>query len=62
MGPATDSMAVETSRLMVHGVSGPRVVDASVMHDVVSGKTHDACVMLGEKAPDFIKQDWGLAF
>ena len=61
MGPATDSTAVVTSRLMVHGVSGLRVVDASVMPDVVSGNTHAACVMIGEKAADFIKQDWGLA-
>jgi choline dehydrogenase len=40
MGPATDSMAVVTSRLMVHGVSGLRVVDALVMPDVVSGNSN----------------------
>ncbi|MGO1501092.1 MAG: GMC family oxidoreductase [Marinobacter sp.] len=49
-----DAMAVVNSRLQVHGVENLRVADASIMPDLVSGNTHAACVMIGEKCADFI--------
>lgn len=61
MGPQGDRTAVVDSRLRVHGVKGVRVADASIMPDVVSGNTNSPVIMIGEKAADFVKEDWGQA-
>lgn len=58
MGPASDRDAVVDAQLRVHGVSGLRVVDGSVMPDVVAGHTNAVIVMIGEKASDMIKEAW----
>jgi len=52
-----DPRAVVDARLRVHGVGRLRVVDGSVMPSVVSGNTHAAIVMIGEKAADMIIAD-----
>ncbi len=55
-----DPLAVVDARLRVHGVDGLRVVDASVMPQVVGGNTNAPVVMMAEKAVDMIKDDRAL--
>lgn len=50
-----DNDAVVDSNLRVQGVSGLRVIDASVMPDLISGNTNAASIMIGERGADLIK-------
>jgi len=52
-----DPLAVVDDRLRVHGVSGLRVVDASVMPRLVGANTNMATIMIAEKASDLILEN-----
>ncbi len=55
MGVDGDEAAVVDAELKVRGVAGLRVVDASVMPDLVGGNINAAVIAIAEKAADLIR-------
>jgi len=55
MGAAGDPMAVVDVECRVQGISGLRVVDASVMPTLVGGNTNAPTIMIAEKISDAIR-------
>jgi len=55
MGRADDQGAVVDSRLRVRGVSGLRVIDASVMPTITSGNTNSPTLMIAERAAEWLR-------
>ncbi|WP_433558426.1 GMC family oxidoreductase [Pseudonocardia xinjiangensis] len=56
IGPDGDGMAVVDPDLRVHGISGLRVADASVMPSIVSGNTNSTVYAIAERAADLIRR------
>ena len=48
-------MAVVDPELRIHGLSGLRVADASIMPTVVSGDTNAACIVIGAKGAEMMR-------
>jgi choline dehydrogenase/4-pyridoxate dehydrogenase len=55
MGVASDPTAVVDTKLNVFGTEALRVVDASVMPDLVGGNINAPVIMIAEKASDIIR-------
>lgn len=54
-----DELAVVDEQLRVHGITGLRVVDASIMPTIVNGNTNATTIMIAEKASDLIRGKQG---
>ena len=50
-------MAVVDQYCRVRGVEGLRVVDASVMPNIVRANTNLTCIMIGERVADWMKSE-----
>jgi len=52
-----DVMSVVDGKLKVYGVEGLRIVDASILPRVTSGNTMAPCVVIGERAAEFLQDN-----
>ncbi len=55
MGPSDDPLAVVDQYGKVHGMEGLRIVDASIMPDLVRAPINPAVIMVAERVADFIQ-------
>ena len=57
MGAENDEKAVVTPDLRVKGVEGLRIIDASVMPQIISSNTNAPTIMIAEKGADLVARD-----
>ncbi len=55
MGPGSDKMAVVDGEMRVFGADNLRVVDGSVMPDLIGANINAPIIMIAEKAADYIR-------
>jgi len=55
-----DPMSVVDSRLKVYGIEKLRIADGSIMPRVPAGNTMAPCVVIGERAAEMLKAEYGL--
>lgn len=58
MGPDATTSVVDP-RLRVHGISGLRIIDASIFPDNITGNTNAASIMTGWKGAELVLEDAG---
>ena len=52
-----DNLSVVDEELKVYGIDGLRVIDASIMPNIITGNLNASTVMIAEKASDMILED-----
>jgi choline dehydrogenase len=55
-----DEMSVVDGRLQVYGIDNLRIADGSIMPRIPTGNTMAPCVVIGEKAAEFLKEKQAL--
>jgi glucose dehydrogenase (acceptor) len=58
MGHASDPRSVVDSKLRVLNTHSLRIIDASIMSNIVNGNTNSPTIMIAEKGADFIREYW----
>jgi len=57
MGPASDPMAVVGQEGSVYGLDGLRVVDASIMPNLVRAPINPTVLAIGERISDLMRRE-----
>jgi choline dehydrogenase len=55
-----DSMSVVDAHLKVFGIENLRIADGSIMPRVVTGNTMAACIVIGERASELLRAEYGI--
>jgi choline dehydrogenase len=55
-----DSMSVVDGELKVYGIGNLRIADGSIMPRVTTGNTMAPCMIIGERAAEVLRNDYGL--
>ncbi|SEM46237.1 choline dehydrogenase [Bosea lupini] len=56
----SDDMSVVDAKLAVHGLTGLRIADGSVLPRVTTGNTMAPCAVIGERASDILRRQYEL--